>query len=112
MTYTTLREARLCVMRKVEFTGNNVYGRWLTDDDTRHSWYVVYSYGTHFPMYIFDETMGVWAGNKDKYSPTTSRHQSACCPPNIGYWFDTNIMKRIELHGLHGVIANRIGVAA
>ena len=36
--------------------------------------YVVYSYGKHFPVALFKD--GQWLINADKYSPTTSRHQS------------------------------------
>lgn len=38
--------------------------------------YVVYSYGKHFPVAAFGEDLGGWAVNTDRYSPTTSRHQS------------------------------------
>jgi hypothetical protein len=36
--------------------------------------YVVYSYGKHFPVALFKD--GQWWLNTDRYSPTTSRHQS------------------------------------
>ena len=40
-------------------------------------YYVVYSYGTHFPVAMRKRTHdGVWLVNEDKYSATTSRHQS------------------------------------
>jgi hypothetical protein len=42
--------------------------------------YVVYSYGRHFPIYIYVHCADKWFVNKDKYSPTTSRHQSCCNP--------------------------------
>lgn len=35
--------------------------------------YVVYSYGTHFPVAVYKN--GVWLVNEDKYSRTTSKHQ-------------------------------------
>ena len=112
MTYTTLREAGVEVRRKAEFTGNNIYGRWFTDDNTEHSWYVVYSYGDHFPMYVYDESAGLWFGNRDKYSPSTSRHQSACHPPEVNAWYSTDFMKRLARSGFPKVAAERVeGVA-
>lgn len=40
--------------------------------------YVVFSYGYHWPLYI--NWKGVWFSNKDKYSPTTSKHSSQANP--------------------------------
>jgi hypothetical protein len=37
--------------------------------------YVVYSYGEHFPIAVHHPSTG-WVINGDKYSPTTSKHQS------------------------------------
>lgn len=52
--------------------------------------YVVYSYGYHFPMYIYDRQAGIWVGSKDKYSSSTSKHQSQCRPSEpIECWLDT-----------------------
>ena len=57
--------------------------------------YVVYSYGYHFPMYIYDRQAGIWIGSKDKHSVSTTRHQSHCRPSDLasiengGCWLDT-----------------------
>lgn len=123
MTYTTLREAGALVRRKEEFTGNNVYGRWHYDGDADlpnqkltptgavPSRYVVYSYGTHFPMYIFDAVTEQWFGNLDKYSSTTSRHQSACHPPNVHVWYDTGMMQKIAMFGFVPTVQARLTTA-
>jgi hypothetical protein len=42
----------------------------------REHGYVVFSYGHHFPVAVYDNRTGEWTVNSDKYSPTTSRHQS------------------------------------
>lgn len=39
------------------------------------SLYIVYSYGYHFPLVIYDFTCERWYMNMDKYSNTTSEHQ-------------------------------------
>jgi len=58
------------------FQGSNVFGRWES-----RACYVVYSYGEHFPMYA--KIRGAWYANKDKYSVSTSRHQSQYRPDEI-----------------------------
>ena len=52
--------------------------------------YVVYSYGYHFPMYIYDRQAEIWIGNKYKETVTTSKHQSQCRPSaEIKCWLYT-----------------------
>lgn len=57
--------------------------------------YVAYSYGRHFPMYAYDHEAKLWIGNKDKYSPTTSRHQSQAHPGHIDLWLKTSDMRAV-----------------
>lgn len=85
------KNARKYVVRKEEFGGSNTFARW-TGDNSKNM-YVVYSYGPHFPMYIFTE--GHWFGNKSKYSCTTSRHQSQLRPYGELTWLSTEDMKRL-----------------
>lgn len=109
MPYTTLREAGECVRRKQIFTGNNVYGRWFSDGGSDH-WYVVFSYGTHFPMFLFDMATEQWFGNRERYSRTTSRHQGACSPPHIDHWLDTPDMQRLACSGLRQCLKARLRI--
>ena len=76
MAYTTLREAGGMVQKLRPFKGNHIEGEW----DASNTLYVVYSYRSTFPIYVWDTVSQRWFYNKDKYSRTTSRHQSACCP--------------------------------
>jgi len=57
---------------KMEFTGNNTFARW------ENGAYVVYSYGYHFPMFVYRGTQ--WYENSDKYSVSTSKQQTQCRP--------------------------------
>jgi len=60
----------------------------------RKNLYIVYSYGYHFPMYIYDRQAGIWIGNQDSYSVSTSRQQSQCRPSEpIECWLNTDEMK-------------------
>ena len=47
-----------------------------TNPENSASLYIVYSYGYHFPLVIYDFTCERWYMNMDKRSRTTSKHQS------------------------------------
>jgi len=42
--------------------------------------YIVYSYGEHFPMYVYDHHVEMWFGNSDSNSRTTNRHLTLARP--------------------------------
>lgn len=69
------KEARQYVQCTVPFTASNLYAEWASP-----SLYVVYSFGQHFPLFVFDKTVSTWYENSDKYSMTTSRHKSQSRP--------------------------------
>ena len=58
--------------QQIEFKGSNTFGEWKNDC------YTVYSYGYHFPMYVFKG--GKWYENSNKYSRTTSKQQTQLRP--------------------------------
>ena len=43
--------------------------------------YTVYSYGYHFPMYVFKDL--TWYENSDKYSVSTSKQQTQMRPNSV-----------------------------
>jgi hypothetical protein len=97
MAKTTLRDMRAEVEGCRLFAGNSVFSEWK---GRGNALYTVYSYGYHFPMYVFDEAIGEWIGNEDKYSVTTSKHQGKCRPNNVRYWLSTEALKDlIQLGG-------------
>ena len=67
------KNARKSVQTRNAFKGSNTYGDWYSDDK-----YVVYSYGSHFPLFVWYN--GVWYENSDKYSVTTSKHKNQLHP--------------------------------
>ena len=97
------------INRLIEFDGSNMYSRYTNHDETV---YVVFSYGRHFPMWIYDHNTNQWYGNKDKFSRTTSKQQGQSRPDRIDLWFDTDMMKRIADHGYNKAVAFRMGVEA
>jgi len=94
------REARTYVNNRDEFKGNNTFGVWEGD------MYVVYSYGKHFPMYVYDSLMHVWFGNYDKYSASTSKHQSQLRPSGDVIYRNTEFLKNVIYSGGVEVLAN------
>ena len=61
--------------------------------------YAVYSYGFHFPMYVYDTASNQWFGNHDKYSRTTTSHQSYAQPSAKIHWIGTREMKLLTAAG-------------
>jgi hypothetical protein len=98
-------KARDYVEKLEEFDGSNTTGRWVGDENL----YVVYSYGSHFPMYVYDKEQSKWIGNKDKYSRSTTRHQSQLRPSSIALWVDIKEIQSIVWHG--GLLGHTINKA-
>jgi len=71
-TKTSNRKARRFVQDREPFTGSNTSGGWEGKDT-----YVVYSYGRHWPLFIW---AGWWYENAGRYSVTTSKHSSQLHP--------------------------------
>lgn len=96
-------DTRTSVLRKEEFTAHSIFSRRTKDV------YAVYSWGNHFPMYAFDFIAGYWIGNKDKYSRSTTKHQSLCRPPEVKHWFHTKeLIDCVDNNGIAGLLAYNI----
>jgi hypothetical protein len=75
--------------------------------------YVVYSYGTHFPMWVYDGEIDQWFGNSDKYSRTTSKHQSQTRPfVDMTMTHTRTLQQIIAWGGYTEYTAARVGRAA
>ena len=72
MLKTSNKNARNIVENRCEFNGSNTFGRFESDC------YAVYSYGYHFPMFVFK--YGQWHENSEKYSVSTSKQQTQLRP--------------------------------
>ena len=60
------------VRSRIPFQGNNLFGESIRNG------YAVYSYGYHFPLFVYSLIDRSWNGNSDKYSSSTSKHGSQC----------------------------------
>jgi maltose-binding protein MalE len=103
---TTNQDARTLTRNRQEFKTSNgtIYGTHNLLADT----YTVYSYGPHFPMYVYDYRMNEWYGNSDKYSRTTTRHQSVTRPPNVSHWVDTETLKSLAEVGVVNYLTHKL----
>lgn len=66
------KDCRSYVERKEEFKGSNLYARKIGKI------YVVYSYGEHYPMFLFRK--GWWYENDDGSSRSTEKQRSQARP--------------------------------
>lgn len=69
------RDSKHFVARREIFKANNIFSENYND-----RFYVVYSYGYHFPLWVYDRKELQWYGNSDRYSVTTSKHKSQSRP--------------------------------
>lgn len=67
--------AREFVTECLPFRGNNTYGRTLFDGS-----YAAFSYGEHWPLYLWWRGGGQWFANTGSYSRTTSKHAGQLRP--------------------------------
>ena len=106
MAYITNSDVRRYVNNHEVFVTNNktMFSEYNGD------LYIVYSYGYHFPMYVYDTQRDMWFANSDKFSSTTSRHQSKARPDaHIDGNMDTdNLTKFIQAGGYIQHTAQRI----
>ena len=75
------REVRKYVEQCFPFNNSNntLFGDW------KRNLFVVWSYGSHWPLFIYDPASDKWFENITPSSPTTSRHRSQAAP-----WRDAN----------------------
>ena len=78
-TYSSNKQADTYTTNREPFKGSNTWGEWIGCSNSK-GLYIVYSYGHHFPIYVWDEELGMWFGNADKYSRSTTRHQAQLRP--------------------------------
>jgi hypothetical protein len=101
------------VQRREPFQGSNLWGTWHTSTivESKGKFYVVYSYGHHFPIYIYDEATEQWFANKDKFSQSTSKHQSQARPVWEGtelQWLNTGCMVMLSTLGYNEFAKRRV----
>jgi hypothetical protein len=103
-------KCRSLVEAKEPFQGSNLWGVWsnstLTKSEER--FYVVYSWGHHFPIYIYDEVTQQWFGNADRFSASTTRHQYLARPRQEIHWLHTQAICVIAVCGYTELVRRRL----
>jgi hypothetical protein len=96
-------KCRALVQNQKPFNGNNLFATTLPAKPELNltERYVVYSYGTHHPLFINQD--GIWYENQDRYSPTTSKHKSQAHPHANTMPMTTQAMQRIAQDGIAGL---------
>ena len=79
-----MKQAAAAVAAKQPFRANSCFAE-------QGSVYVVYSYGYHYPMFIYN---GQWYENEDRYSATTERHKRSLRPADTTK-VPTAVMKQL-----------------
>ena len=102
---TNLDDCVALARKKEPFTFNHVFSV-LTQRG--HTTYTIYSYGSHYPMYVYDYEACQWYGNADKSTQTTMRHMSKFKPYSVAQWVDTETLSNISIHGIVETSAQRM----
>jgi len=95
---------------KEPFTFNHVFADFRPDHIRTRvpPRYVVFSYGYHYPMYVYDYEACQWYGNADKSTQTTQRHKKRFEPYSVAQWVDTETLTRIATSGIVNATAQRM----
>jgi hypothetical protein len=99
-------KCRALVQQRKSFEGSNLYSRVYTNLNPDENWYVVYSYGEHWPLFIYAN--GCWFENEEKASQTTSKHRSQAHPHTNTILLSTTWMKRLAQGGWAAIAKERI----
>lgn len=81
--------AHYSVEKKEVFKGSNLFSEKLRKG------YVVYSYGHHFPLFVYSEITQRWYMNMTKRSVTTRKHRSQAHPGKYCEELNLQEMKKL-----------------
>ena len=95
--YTANRDARSKVQQRLSFRSKN--GNLFGLNTVVFDLYVVYSYGYHWPLFIYVKSIDRWFENTDKYGVTTSKHHSQTHPHTETTGLSCDDMRLLADHG-------------
>lgn len=111
------RQCRPYVQGRKPFHSNGqLYAVWTTagvlspgDDGAPTGMrYVVFSYGEHWPLHIWDDASQRWYSNAVKYSTTTSRHHAQSHPHCDTTPLPLMAMRLLAREGYPALVAARL----
>jgi len=100
------KDMRKAVEYMTEFENNN--GTVYSIRYERAGLYVVYSYGDHWPLWVYDWNDSQWYENVDKYSVTTSRHASCTKPYDLTKSAQANGFISMTCNEINALINSKI----
>ena len=107
-----VRFSRPYVQRKEPFNNPNgqLYAEWqgLDGRENSEARYCVYSYGPNWPLFIYVPLVDTWFENKDKFSPTTSKHRTYTHPHCETVLLTLTQMKLLNLLGYASLVRDRL----
>ena len=104
-------KCRPLVEAREPFQGSNLWGVWhdstLVESTDRQ--YVVYSWGHHFPIYIYCEGYNQWFGNIDRFSRSSTKHQYQARPFDVEiHWLPIQLMVLLATCGYNEFAKRRV----
>jgi len=106
------RLARPYVQRKEAFHNSNgqLYANWYGLDglENPNARYVVYSYGSHWPLFIYVPQVYTWFENNEKFGPTTSKHRTFTHPHCDTIKLKLEDIKKLAVYGYSKFITDRL----
>lgn len=86
------RDARLCVQRTEHFNAHNLFS------EDRNGYYIVFSYGRHYPLWVYDRKNRKWYGNSVRYSVSTSKQATLTHPQTeVEYKTTKELLSMIQI---------------
>lgn len=110
------RHSRGYVKARTEFKNSNgqLYAEWRGDEwmGDPNKRYCVYSYGPHWPLFIYVPQVDTWFENKEKCSTTTSKHRTFTHPHCDTVALSHEQMKLLDQLGYSSLIFDRLNANA
>ena len=95
--YVPGTRARQYVQQKLNFTNSS--GSFFAVHSYSLRQYAVYSYGPHWPLFIYSAITKTWYENADRYGRTTSKHRMQAHPLTDTIELTQEQMKLLDQHG-------------
>lgn len=96
---TSNGKCRIHVQNREVFKANNIFSE-RSQSLNGEATYTVYSYGYHFPLFVYHEPTGTWFENSNRYSVSTSKHRSQAHPLTQTVKVNTHQLDKLLALGL------------
>ena len=102
------KNCREYVLKLQSFEGSNLYShnRIVGNYPRDSQQYTVYSYGHHFPLFIY--AGGKWFENEDGNSVSTAKHRSLAHPRTETVKISTKAMRYLDDYGYTKFVAHYV----